>query len=573
MNGSVNAAVSCAARRAVATIVVVALHVVTTSTLAAQSLNGRAVRAGVGIEGSVVLLVDAQGATKGRAITREDGRFTVSVSEPGTYRARVLRIGFAPTVAGPFTLRAGATTNADIELTGAPVLLERMTVTGHSECRVRPDSAADAFRVWEAARTALLAASLTRVEPLSMAVTQIDRTLDRGGARIVEEKTTRSTGRSVNPFVSLSPDSAERYGYVTASNDGRVFWGPDADVLLSESFAASHCLRVEGDSARGTLVGVAFAPVASRRDFAEVEGIVWVDRKTAELRALDYRYVNLPMAERARAGGRVEFLRLPAGWWVVERWSIRYPLVATRVRGRDAPVVPGATRTIQTTEELAGVKVAAGEISEVRRGSAVLWERGRVSLAVRVIDAMTGSPTAGILVGEASSGGATATRADGIVRLDHVVPGMLTLSVRSLELEAFGEDALLVPVSVTGEAGQVVSIPLPSARQLFVERCGARALDWGEGLVRGRVDTTTARNGLIVRWRTPYARLGGGPPVLVDAYREVAPDAAGRFALCGVPRDALISIEPLGGRVAAATSQTTPLRFAPNALAVVWPQR
>jgi len=526
-------------------------------------------RAGVGVEGAVVLLLDEQGATRARTITRESGRFILAAPAAGRYSARVLRIGFAPTMAGPFVLRTSETTNADIELTGQAIMLDRVTVTSRSECRVRPDSAAAAFQAWESARTALLATSLTKSEPLAMVVSQTQRTLDRDGSRVVAESTVTERGRSVNPFVSLPPDSAAKYGFVTYARDGRIFWGPDAEILPSESFATTHCLRLESPSTSAALLSVAFAPAATRRDFVDVEGVVWVDRKTAELRALDYRYVNLPLAERAHAGGRVDFRRLPAGWWVVERWSIRYPVLATRTGGRDAPVLPGVARSAQTTEELAGVRIASGEISEVRRGSTVLWERGRVSLRVRTVDDLTGAPMAGILVGEATSGAATATGPDGVLRLDRVLPGTITLSVRAPELEAFGEEPILVPVRVAAEEGEIVPIAIPSAKRLLVERCGARALEWGEGVVRGRVDTTAARAPVTVRWRTPYARLGGGVPVVVEEQREVTPDGAGRFVAC-VPRDAEVAIESpaLNGPGA-----RTPLRFPANALALRWPSR
>lgn len=534
-----------------------------------QSLSGRAMRAGVGVEGAVVLLFDEHGGTRARTITRESGRFNITAPAPGKYSARVLRIGFAPTTAGPFVLRAGEATNADIELTGRAITLDRVTVTSRSECRVRPDSAATAFQAWEAARTALFATSLTKAEALSMVVSQTQRTLDRDGSRVLAESTVTERGRSVNPFVSLPPDSAAKYGFVTSSRDGRTFWGPDAEILLSESFATTHCLRLESQPAAAALLGVAFAPAATHRDFVDVEGVVWLDRQTAELRALDYRYVNLPLAERARAGGRIDFRRLPAGWWVVERWSIRYPVIATRSGGRDAPVLPGVARSAQTTEELAGVRLASGEISEVRRGSTVLWERGRASLRVRAVDDVTGAPVAGVLVGEAASGSATATGPDGVLRLDRLLPGTVTLSVRAPELEAFGEEPMLIPVRVAAEEAEIVAIPIPSVRRLLVERCGARAVEWGEGIVRGRVDSTAARAPVTIRWRTPYARLGGGAPVFVEERREVTPDTAGRFDAC-VPRDAEVAIDASG---ASGLPARAPMRFPPNALALRWPPR
>jgi hypothetical protein len=172
-----------------------------------------------------------------------------------------------------------------------------------------------------------------------------------------------------------------------------------------------------------------------------------------------------------------------------------------------------------------------------------------------------------VLVGEAGSGSATATGPDGVLRLDRVLPGTLTLSVRAPALEAFGDEPMLIPVRVSADEGEIVPIPITSAQALLRQRCGDRAFEWGEGVVRGRVDTTAARVAVTIRWRTPYARLGGGAPVFVEERREVMPDATGRFDAC-VPRDAEVAIDlPAAG----AAGARAPMRFPPNALALRWP--
>jgi hypothetical protein len=72
---------------------------------------------------------------------------------------------------------------------------------------------------------------------------------------------------------------------------------------------------------------------------SDIQGTFWIDRASNELRSLEFRYTNLPtVAERASPGGAVEFLRLPSGSWLVNRWHIRMPIVgvtaSTTARGR-----------------------------------------------------------------------------------------------------------------------------------------------------------------------------------------------------------------------------------------------
>jgi hypothetical protein len=457
----------------------------------------------------------------------------------------------------------------DITLSSARVALEAVVVNDRSECRVRPDSGASAFVVWEEARKALVAAALTGREPLTMTTSVEDRTFDRGGHRVLADSTSSRTAASTSPFASLAADSLVKVGYVTTSATGeRTYWAPDADVLLSDAFLETHCLRtVRSDASASTgdrLIGVAFDPATRRRNVVDVSGVLWIDRTNAELRSLEYRYVNAPaIVEEATSGGRVEFLRIPGGRWIADRWSIRYPIVARGGRRADAPVVPGQLRPVQPGEELVGLKTTSGSVSEIKRGSDVLWERGRVSTIVRVVDSATSAPIRGVLVRVVGATSATATDSSGQVRLDRVTPGSLTLRLESAELSSLGLSPHLASIDVSDVNDAMHDVRVPSARAIVVARCGATTLDWGDGMLRGSLAAGSATTPLVVAWQTPYARLGGGPPVIAVEERTVTPGAGGAFELCGVPRDATISIR----RARADSSAATIVRFTPGAVA------
>ncbi len=111
-----------------------------------------------------------------------------------------------------------------------------------------------------------------------------------------------------------------------------VFAVPDANVLLSDAFARTHCFRVRHDSLdtdHPGLVGLTFEP-ALKRSAPDVTGTLWLDSATAALRYMEFRHTNL-FAEVSprRYGGRMDFELLPGGVWVVRKWSVRMPIMSS----------------------------------------------------------------------------------------------------------------------------------------------------------------------------------------------------------------------------------------------------
>ena len=156
------------------------------------------------------------------------------------------------------------------------------------------------------------------------------------------------------PWKSVPVDDLLSGGFVRPEGDGSVYYAPDAEVLLSDPFLDTHCMRLtEGRDESKGLIGLAFEPLEDR-GVTEISGTLWVDPATGELQWLDYRYEELDVPNRERLGGRVSFGGLPNGTWIVRDWSIRMPrLEATRTPG-------GRVRT-----ELTGIKEEGGLIVRV----------------------------------------------------------------------------------------------------------------------------------------------------------------------------------------------------------------
>src|SRR5262249_5945206 len=145
-------------------------------------------------------------------------------------------------------------------------------------CRVGADTGLAVARLWEEARKAMLTTQLDADEtPLVAERIEYDRTLD-STARIVRSqqiRTSRSQTRHASR--SRSPQELDSAGYVVSDSSGTTYFAPDADVLLSESFAAGHCFHVVAPprEASADLIGVAFEPTAERRSKREIEGTLW----------------------------------------------------------------------------------------------------------------------------------------------------------------------------------------------------------------------------------------------------------------------------------------------------------
>ena len=127
---------------------------------------------------------------------------------------------------------------------------------------------------------------------------------------------------------SLPAEDLVSEGFVRESEGNETeYYAPDAQVLLSNAFLNTHCLKLTADEASPSLIGLAFEP-GIEGELADVEGTLWVDRESGELRFLEYGYTRVPFDQgREQAGGRLEFEALPDGAWIVRQWWIRMPTV------------------------------------------------------------------------------------------------------------------------------------------------------------------------------------------------------------------------------------------------------
>ncbi len=513
----------------------------------AQSVLGSVVKADstTPVAGAIVTATSATGASLGRALTNARGEFALRLSAPGKATLTVLRIGFRPASGPTLTLDASATERVRIVVSSAAVTLRTMSVKEPESCRVSADTGLAVARVWEEARKAMLTSQLTSdAAPLFAEWIEYERTLD-SLSRVVRRQRVRTTrSLTTHAFKSVPADVLRDQGFVVEEAGNSVFYAPDAEALLSDEFVSGHCFHlVDPPRGAGQLIGVAFAPKRDRSTMREIDGTLWVDRATAELRTLDFHYINLPSeAESARPGGTVEFVRLSDGNWIIVRWNVRMPVLAasTKLENR-------LDRSVYTRRILAlrAVQVTGGEVTRALRGDSVVHRGTGPSVRVQVASRDSLMSTRGAtLTLDGTDYSATADDA-GRLAISPVLAGRYTAQVRTPQMELLGMPAVEREVETRDDV-RPDTVMLPSARATLATVC-KDSIQGGEGLLHGRVLDQFSRGvpdlAVTVSWSAGFNMIStGGSDKLSYSERtlQARTDAAGRFKLCGVPTDQLL---------------------------------
>jgi len=344
--------------------------------LAAQTVVGQVVDQATGGpvgEGFVVLL-DEQGREVARALAAADGRFTLHAARPGAYRLRSERIGYVAFVSPPITVADGLTVTQRLAVGALGVELAPIVVTQRSSCQTRPDREQATAAVWEEIRKALAAAAWTASQRVyQYRAATYERDWDLARRRPAREVGDTQLGYSLAPFVSAPPGELAERGYIVPATDGVWYYAPDATVLQDSTFLATHCFALvrrssPGEGGEDRLVGLSFEPVP-HRPRPDVKGVLWLDERTSELRAVEYGYTRIPDGvDNERIGGTVEFLKLPSGAWIVHQWQIRMPRLAVSAHS-------GMSGIVERQVVLQGFHDRGGQVLEIRAADGTVLYR------------------------------------------------------------------------------------------------------------------------------------------------------------------------------------------------------
>jgi hypothetical protein len=524
---------------------------------AAQQVRGTVVDAASGtpVEGGLIRLVDDTGTSLPPRLTGAGGTYRLDAPAPGRYRVEAERIGYRRTISEPVELTGEVPVELHLAIEVEPVPLTGITVEGSQRCRIRQEISQAAARLWVEARRALTATALTSEEEvLRFQHTRWRRELDPIHLTVLEEDRTERSGASANPIQSLPAADLQANGYIRPAPDGgHLYYAPDAQVLLSDAFMDDHCFTVEeGRRDNSGLVGLGFQPVPGRT-VPDVEGVLWLDRETAELRHLELRHTRQPYPVPTRhLGARVEFEGLPTGHWIVRRWWIRMPLVGmTRSRFQD--------RDLESLE-LQAIIEDGGEIFDVRtlRGMAALRSGGTIrgvvtdSSAVAATEGFAGPPRPLEGARVALNGTMYTARTDesGQFRMEGLPEGTYQAFISHPRLDSLAMNSPTVAVRVERGGEAEIHLAVPSAPTILSQHCPDMEPDAGAavGQVLDREDRPARSARVEVSWSHFHlpGQDGRDPRSDIREWMEgiaLPLDTRGRFRLCDVPAEMILRLQ------------------------------
>ena len=474
-----------------------------------------------------------------RGLSNTVGQIALEGDLGRTYGIRVERVGFAA-VASDTVHFSSPSQITTIYVSSRRVELARVSVRGAQQCRRDTNEGAGAALVWSETRKALEASILSESRSRTRSQLAGTRYVRRLSPTLrIEKETVRHQAMSDRAFLSAPADELSRKGSVRDSAEAKVFYAPDASVLLSDAFSSDHCFRVARRRVRDTsYVGLAFEPVPGRT-LADIRGTLWLAEDDAELRFVEFTYENLPdTMSHPEVGGRIEFARLDDGRWVVARWHIRSPRLA----------YVGATRVNMLASprrlELVGFLDEGGTTELQHHTTRSIRSDSALARGV-VFDSSQAGPLVGATVVLIGTTVMDSSRANGTFALRTPMSGDYTLRVSHDRLDLLGLGALQQPVRLSAGDTTHVRLVMPTVRTLVKTRCPpADSVKYPGALVVGFVlDSGTRKRvpgaAVTTRWTRPvYMRRGTLYGLGMDTSQvETATDSTGAYFVCHVPRD------------------------------------
>jgi hypothetical protein len=507
----------------------------------AQLVRGRITdrSSGSPVPGVLVSLLPDAGTTAAiTVLSNARGEYAIRGPAPGRYRVDAKRIGVQRYLSEPFELGAGESKSLDVTLDAVQRLPE-VRVVDSDLCVTKNANRARVASLWDEARTVLVAAQISLRDRLFEGhITRYSRGLQPRTLRVLEESWAERKGMMDRPFVSLSGDSLSQIGYRRTIGEFEYYYAPDAEVLISRSFARDHCYSVvQGSRDRRGLIGIAFEP-APRRTLPDVRGTIWLDDRTFELRFVEFRYTDLePFEGSDRVGGEVHFGKLSNGAWVVSRWFLRFPQWAR-------PISP-----VETYSRLPSVMVRQTMHRLIEEGGMVFTAGLKLflrpaSIAGTVTDS-AGRPFAGVTVRLGGTPFGTQTGASGEFRLDSLPAGRFTILAEHPSYTQAGSYVGEESVELREGNATPLAIRAGKTSDLLERICEGKMPAKDNGALRLLVvDSVTSRPlpslRVWLRWAGRFVGTMERPTMLMPSEvggTETLTDAGGAVTFCDLPAD------------------------------------
>lgn len=337
---------------------------------AAQRIEGAVSgRDGAPLAGVVLSATDADGASVGRTVSRDDGSFALYLARGGELRVSAKRVGYDVEQLGRVTVNGPEIVSFDGRLDARPAAVLDIP-RGAATCgRGRGKQVAD--RIYEDVIAAVTAAQFRvgRQELQARFVTSQYR-IAKSSDDTLRAALRRVTAPLPAPFPPADTARLEEDGFFATIGGNRTFFAPDLEILTSDWFLRTHCVRVRR-AADDSLV-LALTSLRQRRGRVDVEGEFVLDWPSLALREFRFQYVDLPEAERlSGAGGMMRFARTPGGGWLVTDWRQRTPFLNYFAGEGNTTLI----RTQMLHVDVVAHFIAGGQVLALAEGNALRYQR------------------------------------------------------------------------------------------------------------------------------------------------------------------------------------------------------
>ncbi len=510
--------------------------------LGAQTLRGtvRDSTSGLPIAGAVVSFLDGSRAVAGRTITDERGRYRATLLDTCARSVRVIRLGFRPVDLSIPSMRLHGIT-LDVVMTRIPFHLQPVQVVAARGCPRRVGRAT-ALALLEQARAGLLATVVARSEkPAMMKRLAIERRLDPERDSVLQHVVRiDSVGSAIAAYRAAygGPDFV-KHGFATDVGDQRMYFAPDADVLLDDGFAAGYCFHVmEAVGTRPNQVGLGFAAADRRQGRVDVDGALWIDTVARSLVDIQFRYAGLdPRFEELRPGGHVEFREMANGVVLLDRWMLR--LAGAHTDSGDVVVRRERDRA-QYSRTRFLLSEVGGELARASWPNGYTWSASLGTLALSVVTD-SGTPAIRTTVRLEGTDYAATTDSAGRLRIPDLAPGPYSVVVANPSLDVVSVE-LETALSFSAARGEtkLLTLRTKSATQYVAQWCRAAGLAVnGDSFLFGRV--TDAAGVALSDVRVTLRMLVNGLD-LGTAMQHARLAEDGLFGFCGGWRHAIAKL-------------------------------
>lgn len=498
------------------------------------------------IQGAFIQLLDSAGAARAAVLSDDAGRFILTAPGEGRYTLRAERIGYANAYSDTLDVVADKTLMYHFAVPVQAVSLEGIEVTGSKRCNISTKEGAETSLLWNEARKALDVVAWMEVErgvPFQDAVWE--RTRDLVSLDLEKGKRDIVSGFGKSAWRSESAENLAEYGFVREADDGGiVYYALNAETLLSNAFLEGHCFRItKPHKGEEGLIGLSFEPLRKGGP-PDIEGTLWIERKSSALRYLEFRYTRLLLetgVSNARFGGHVEFRRMANGAWVVGRWWVRMPEWGDPPLRRSIGsqlVRLGHSRDREARANGLRIREKGGEIVFMARPRSL--EEGTAALNGMVWDSVRARPLAGATVFLADLGRAVRTDALGRYRMSDLPAGPHELGFFHPFTDSLRLETITRPVYLAAGQHNTADLAVPLD-------AGCRPSP-GTGTIVGFVESAadgTPISGVVAmgKWRESRNSADSDP-----IEHTTWTDAQGRYLFCGVPIGETVKLEATVGR-------------------------